>query len=86
MKYIRRDNNKKLLFGSLNINSITSKFELLVEQVKGNIDVLIISETKIGSFPVGSFLIDDFCIPYRLNQNSNGGGILLYVREDIPSN
>ena len=27
-----------------------------------------------------------FCAPYRLDRNSKGGGILLYVREDIPSN
>ena len=24
--------------------------------------------------------------PYRLNRNSNGGGLMLFVREDIPSN
>ena len=24
--------------------------------------------------------------PYRLNRNSNGSGLMLFVREDIPSN
>lgn len=50
------------------------KFELLVKQVNPNIDVMMICKTKIDSFPVFNFLIDSFCISYRLNQNSNGGG------------
>ena len=46
----------------------------------------MVSETKIGnSFPVGNFLIDGFSTPYWLHRDSNGGGIMLYVREDIPS-
>ena len=64
-----------------------NKFESLSTQVKGNIDVLMVSETKIDdSFPVGNFVIDGFSTPYRLDRDSNGGGIMLYVREDIPSN
>ena len=47
----------------------------------------MVSETKIdNSFPVGNFVIDGFSTPYRLHRDSNGGGIMLYVREDIPSN
>ena len=34
------DKRNKLNFGHLNINSIRNKFELLSEQVKGNIDFL----------------------------------------------
>ena len=59
---------------------------MLSDQTKGNIDVLLVSETKIDdSFPDGN-LIDGFSTPYRLGRNSNGGGLLLFVREDIPSN
>ena len=29
-------------------------------------------------------MLKNFGIPYRLDRNSNGGGLLLYVREDIP--
>ena len=32
------------------------------------------------------FLIDGFDMPHRLDRNSNGGGLLLFVRGDIPSN
>ena len=46
----------------------------------------MISETKFDdSFPVGKFLIEGFCTPYRLDRNSESGGILLCVREDVPS-
>ena len=66
---------------------IRNKFDLLAEQVAGNIDVLMISETKIDeSFPVGNLLLPGFSVPYRSDRDSKGGGILLYVREDIPSN
>ena len=70
----------------MNINSITNVFELLKEQIKGNIDILVISEIKIDhTFPHSQFLINGFSTPCRLNRDSNGGGILLYVGEDVPS-
>ena len=84
---MRRENVNKFVFAYININSLRNKSELLVDQVKGNIDVLIISETKIDdSFPFGNFLIGGFSKSFRLDRDSLGGGILLYVREDIPSN
>ena len=44
----------KIITGRLNINSIRNKFDFLAQQVKGNIDILMISETKLNeSFPVG---------------------------------
>ena len=47
----------------------------------------MISETKIDdTFLHSQFLIEGFSTTYRLDRNSNGDGILLYVREDIPSN
>ena len=47
----------------------------------------MVLETKINSsFPVGNFVIDGFSTPYRLDRDSNGGGIMLYVRENIPAN
>ena len=71
----------------MNINSIKNKFEFPADQVKGKIDVLMISETKIDeSFTQGNFLIHGFSSPYRLDRDSKGGGIMLYIREDIPSN
>ena len=49
-------------------------------------DILLISETKLdGSFLSAQFLLDGFSKPYRLHRCSNGGGILLYIRDDITS-
>ena len=46
----------------------------------------MVSETKIDdSFPVRDFVIDGFSTPYWSDCNSNCGGIILYIREDIPS-
>ena len=46
----------------------------------------MISETKLGDlFPSAQFLLDGFSKLYGLDRCSNGGGILLYVRDDIPS-
>ena len=87
LKALRSGNSNKLIFAHININSMRNKFESLSTQVKGNIDVLMGSETKIdNTFPVGNFVIDGFSTPYRLDRDSNDGGIMLYVREDIPSN
>ena len=77
----------KLIFAHLNINSIRNKLEELISQVKGTVDVLMISGTKIDdSFSIVNFLIDGFSQPYRIDRNSSGGEIMLYVRENIPSN
>ena len=46
----------------------------------------MVSETKIdSSFPSAQFHLEGYTTPYRLDRNANGGGILLYIREDIPS-
>ena len=84
---LRKGNPDRLIFAQLNINSIRNKFDYLSDLVKGKVDVLLISETKIAdSFPKGQFLIQGFSAPYRLDRNCQGGGLMLFVREDIPSN
>ena len=55
--------------------------------MKGNIDILMVSETRIdNNFPVGNFVIDGLGTPYGLGRDSNVGGNLLYVREEIAFN
>ena len=86
MESYRVKNLNKLTIGHLNINSLRNKFELLTHQTKDNIDILMISETKLDeSFPKSQFFMKGFSSTHRLNRNCNGGGILLYIREDIPS-
>ena len=43
-------------------------------------------ETKLNSnFPIGQFIIEGFGVPYRVGRNVNNGGIMFFVRGDIPS-
>ena len=86
LRKIRVKNVNKVIFGTLNINSLAPKFEQLREVIGKNIDILTIQETKLdSSFPIGQFLIEGYSEPYRLDRNRNGGGVMIYVREDIPS-
>ena len=53
--------------------------------VKGTVDILVVSETKLDeSFPLSLFCIDGFNKPFHLERNSHGGGLIVFVREDIP--
>ena len=75
----------RILIGHLNITSLRNKFEILVFSIAVNLDILIISETKLDeSFPVSQFLIPGFEEPIRLDRSSSAGGIMLYIREGIP--
>ena len=86
LKNIRLSNIIKLIFGHQNINSLRNKFDLLCEQIKGSIDIFMISETKLDdSFPQSQFLIEGFHLTFRFDRTKTGDGILLYVREDIPA-
>ena len=72
-----------LLIGNLNINSISNKFDQLKLLVRSKVDIFVITEIKLDStFPTSQFLIEGYNKPYR---NRNGGSVLIYVREDIPS-
>ena len=64
-----RDMNK-IIIGNLSVNSVRDKFESLQEQINENVDILLISETKLDfSFPNGQFLIKEYCTPYRLGMH-----------------
>ena len=86
LKSIRIRNLNKIVVGHLNITSIRNKFNFITHEVKGSIDILMISETKLDeSFPSGQLLLDGYSVPFRFDRNGNGGGILLSIREDTQS-
>ena len=59
---------------------------MLTHQIKDNIDILKISGTKLNeSFPTSQFSVNGFSSLHHCDRNCNGGGILLYIREDIQS-
>ena len=86
LRQIRVENVNRVMIGTLNINSLAPKFDQLREVIGKNLDILTIQETKLdASFPPQQFILDGYSEPYRLDRNRDGGGVLIYVREDIPS-
>ena len=86
IKNLRLRNVNKVIIGNININSLPNKFEQLKELAIKHIDVLVITETKLDdSFPTSQFLMKGFAEPFRLDRNRNGGGVMIYIRNDIPS-
>ena len=86
LKNLRSKNSNKVIIGHININSLRNKFELITEMVRDKVDLLMISETKLySSFPNAQFYMKSNWKPYRLDRNGKGGGIILYVREDVTS-
>ena len=50
------------------------------------VDVLVITETKLDdTFLTSQFLVTGFSVPYRLDRNRTGGGIMIFIHDDIPS-
>ena len=84
LKSLRIGDLNKIVIGHLNINSIRNKFDFLAHQVKGNTDILMLSEIKLDeSFLPKQILLDG--VPFRFDRDENGSGILLYIIEDKPS-
>ena len=65
LRALLKKNLNKLIIAHLNINSLRNKLEFLKEQIQNNIDILMISETKIdASFRIGQFLLNDDSTPF----------------------
>ena len=79
-------NNHRLVIRNLNINSISNKFGNLKLIIQGKIYILVMTETKTDSiFLLNQFAMQGYSKPQRFDRNRNGGGVFIYVREDIPS-
>ena len=51
--------------------------------IDGQVDIFLISETKIdGTFP-NQFLMSGCSNVYRLDRNDKGGGIMLSVKDNL---
>ena len=57
---------------------------MLTSLITIEIDVLCLSETKTDEpFPLEQFLISGFPKSLRLDRNSRGGDIMLFIRDNI---
>ena len=82
---IRIKNLNNIIIGHLNVNSLPNKFDSLTSIIKNYIDIIVLTETKLdGSYPTSQFKIEGYSKPFRHDRNTDGGGILIYSREDIP--
>ena len=43
---VRVENSSRIIFGQININSVRNKFDLLINIIKNQIDIFMISETN----------------------------------------
>ena len=79
LKSLRKENPNRLIFAQINLNSIKNKFQFLASQIINHVDVLLVSEIKLGD-SFSTVLLEGFSKQFRLDRCSNGGGILLYVK------
>ena len=84
LKEICTKNLNRIVLAHLDINSLRNKFNILTDQITGNVDIMVISETKLDdSFPESQFKIPGYSSPFRLDRDQNGGCITVFVCEDI---
>ena len=66
LKAVRQRNLNRIVVVHLDKNSLRNKLDCLLEQIAGNIDLLMILETMFdSSFPTGEFLINGYSEPFR---------------------
>ena len=69
----------------LNVNSNRNKYDSFKVLTVGNVDIMILSETKLDdSFPTSQFLIEGFKEPFRVDRDRYSGATLIYINEQIP--
>ena len=86
IKCLKLENPRNVSCGYLNINTIANKWENFMSLINKNVDMLCFAETKLdSSFPSGKFFEAGYASPYRLDVSANSGGLLVYIKEHIPS-
>ena len=85
LRLVRNRCRNNVIISHLNINSLRNKFHDLSD-LFSDIDILFISETKLYS----TFTQAQFYAPgynsFRKDRNCHGGGLLAYIRSDLPIN
>ena len=85
LKDLKLKNPNRLVIGQININSLRNKWEQLVSLTKDNVDILVVTETKLDeSFPKKQFTMEGYHLPFRVDRDNNGGGVMVIVKEHIP--
>ena len=85
LRNISLDHMRNLKIGSINVNSIRNKFEN-IHEILGSLllDCMFINESKLDdSFTNNLYIVDNYTL-YRHDRTSHAGGIMGYIRSDIP--
>ena len=78
IREVHKRNLKCTVLGHLNFNSTRNKFDILIDQIKGTVNVMFISERKPdGSFRNGLFKVQGYALPSRLDHNQFGDDIMV---------
>ena len=74
-----------MIIGHVNINSLRNKYDPCRSILQNGLcDIFTLSETKLDeSFPTAQFHITNFTL-HRKDRNAHGGGIVTYIRSDLP--
>ena len=86
LRLVRNRCRNNVIISHLNINSLRHKFHDLSDLFSDRlVDILFISETKLDS----TFIQAQFDAPgynsFRKDRNCHGGGLLAYIRSDLPA-
>ena len=64
LKVMKENSHNKIIVGQLNISSLRNKFEALQYIINRNLDIILLSETKLDdSFPSARFMLKNYGIP-----------------------
>ena len=84
LKNLKSKHRDRPIIAQLNINFLYPKLDPLIDIVKENVDILMVSETKLdNTFTTAQFQIEGFQEPIRIDRNKNGGGIMIYIRDGL---
>ena len=86
LKSLRNRNPRNPFLGYLNINHLRNKIvdlRLILREI--GLEYISISETKLdASFPNAQFKVDGYHFPpFRKDRNGHGGGLIVFVKNDI---
>ena len=75
-----------VVIGHINVNSLRSKFiEIDVLLTNSRFEILALSETKLdSSYKDACFNVKNYTL-FRQDKRSNSGGLVIYVKKEIPS-
>ena len=86
LQNLEKRNPGRLFISQLNIKSMWNKLEFLRHIAKDNIEMLMQWRIKLdSSFLQKRFYIEGYSKPHWLNNDQNAGGIMIFIREKVPS-